>query len=83
MQVEPVAMQQRRGVHAVLVAEFAVALLGVELPDLSAVEVKADEVAGAREGVDVLAVGRGRGRGVVAFVPWRRIAKRPFVPSTS
>ena len=77
-QVEAVLVQQRRDVHAVLDAELAVALLDVEVPDLLAVEVVAAQVAGADEGVDVLAVGAGRGRGVVALVvrdAWRRLAE--------
>src|SRR5207245_5735649 len=48
--------------------EFAIALLGVELPGFLAVEIEAGKVARAGEGVDMLAVRAGRGRGQVAFI---------------
>src|SRR5439155_15270825 len=66
-EVKPVAVEIRRDVHAVSNAELAVALLGVEAPDLVALEVDADQVAGAEVAVHVLAVGAGRRRSVVAF----------------
>ena len=76
LQVEPVAVEQRRGVHAVLDVELAVAVLHVELPHFLAVEVEAGQVAGADEGVDVLAVRAGRGRGVIPLaVPEGAIAR--------
>src|SRR5207244_4728693 len=62
------AMQQRRRVHAVLDLELAVALLGVEPPDLFPLEIEAGEVPGAREGVDLFAVGARRRRGLVALI---------------
>src|SRR5437879_980664 len=68
LQVEAFALQKRRGVHAELDLEGAVALLSVEPPNLLAVEIESREVAGSDEGVDVFAVGAGGWRSVVALV---------------
>src|SRR2546426_712142 len=68
-QVQPVAVQQWGRVHAVHDPELAVAVLGVELPDLLALEVKAGDVPGGDEGVNVRAVRAGGGGRFIALVP--------------
>lgn len=66
--VDVIAVKQRRDVDAVLDLKLAVAFLGVELPVDLAAEIAADELAGAEEGIDVLAVGAGTGGGEVGLV---------------
>src|SRR5262249_11999391 len=68
LQIEPVPKQERCTVHAELETELTVTFLGIELPDLLAVEIEAGQVAAGDERPDVLAVGTGRGRGGVALV---------------
>src|SRR5262249_23768857 len=60
-QVKPVFVQQGSIVNAVQDVEFAVTVLGIELPDLAALEIVARDRARPVEGVDVLAVGAWRG----------------------
>jgi hypothetical protein len=67
-QIESIVAEQRRDVNPVLDLELAVALLGIEVPDLLAVEIVAGTVAGTDKGVDVLAVGAGRGGSLIGFV---------------
>ncbi len=67
-EIKSIAMQERRGVHAVLDPEFAVAVLSVEPPDFLALEIEAGKVPAAREGVDVFAVRTRRRRCLVAFI---------------
>src|SRR5262249_19896160 len=59
LEVQPVLEQRRRRVYAELVPELAVTLLGVEAPDLLAVQLEGGELAVAGEGVDAFAVRRG------------------------
>ncbi len=54
--------------HAPLNPKFAIAILGVKLPDFLPIEIMAGEVARAGEGVNVLAVRAGRRRGQVSFI---------------
>src|SRR2546430_8013928 len=58
-QIEPVFVQDRRGVDAVLDLEGAVALLHVELPDLITCQIKTGQIARADKGPDVFTVGAG------------------------
>src|SRR6266404_9896416 len=67
-EIKSLAMQQRCRMHAVLDLELAVAVLGVEPPDLLPLEIEAGEVPSAREGVDLFAVGTRRRRGLVALI---------------
>lgn len=53
---------------AELNVELAVTFLGIELPDLVAVEIEAGKLAGADEDVDMFAIGAGGSGGRVAFV---------------
>src|ERR1700733_12696925 len=80
LHVEPVLIQKRRRVHAVLRLEAAVAILRVELPDFIALEIKASELPRADKDEDVFAVRAGRWGSAVPFVAanWPIRADRPF-----
>src|SRR5262249_10000252 len=56
LQVQSVAVQHGRGVHAKLVLELAVTLLEVETPGLLAVEINAGQFTRAGEEPDVAAI---------------------------
>src|SRR5262249_43753425 len=59
--------------------ELAVALLGVEFPNLFAVKIKATKIARADEGIDMFAIRAGGGRSAVAFVtPDNAVADAQF-----
>lgn len=68
LQIEPIAGEDRTRRHAELDVELAVLVLDVELPDLLAADRVTGQIAGAHEGPNVPAIGRGRRRGEVAFV---------------
>ncbi len=72
LHVQPVLIQKRRGVHAVLRLETAIAVLRVEFPDFLAVEIETGELARADEHEDVLAVGARRGGSAVPLVAANR-----------
>src|SRR5437879_6140983 len=68
LQVQAGAVQHGSGVHAEAIIEFAVAILGIEAPDLVALEIEAGKVAGADESIDMFPIGTGRTRGAIALV---------------
>src|SRR5580704_3563190 len=72
LQVQPVLIQERRGVHAVLRLEAAVAVLRIEFPDLISVEIETGQLAGADKREDMFAIGAGRGRRTVTLVAANR-----------
>ncbi len=67
-QIQPIAVQQRRGGHAPHDVELPIAILHVEFPDFVPLEVVTRQIAAAHVGPDVLAVGAGRRRGRITFV---------------
>ena len=68
LKIEPPVVQQGRGVHSEVIAELAVTLLRVEVPDFLSVEVERSEIAAADESEDKLPVSAGRGRHAVVLL---------------